>query len=99
MKYIYLITYPNNKIYIGQDIKDLFMTYIGSADDMLIQNDFTWEEKQDITIRKQILWYSQDASIEEVTQKETFYILKYRSNDPEIGYNQRIPRNLTTAST
>ncbi len=99
MKYIYLITYPNNKIYIGQDTKDLFMTYIGSADDNLIQRDFTWEEKQDLTIRKQILWYSQDANFEEVTQMEAHYILKYHSNDPQIGYNQRLPKNLTTAST
>jgi len=87
-----MITYPNGKIYIGQDVKELFMTYFGSSDEEYIQRDFIWNQITDFTIRKQILWSSQDASEEEITIKETEYILKFHSNDSNIGYNQRVPK-------
>ena len=88
MKVIYKIIYPNGKIYIGQDITDS-IGYFGSPDSRLIAKDFTGEERRDFTIRKQILWESEDASAKEVNQKEVEFIRKYRSNDPSIGYNQR----------
>jgi hypothetical protein len=91
MQYVYKITYPNGKIYIGQDTKDLFMTYFGSSDESYIKKDFTWEQMQDFSIRKQILWTSETATPKEVSQKETELILKYRSNEQEKGYNQRLP--------
>jgi hypothetical protein len=39
-------------------------------------------------IRKEIIWESETASIEEVYQKESEFIKKFRSNDPAIGYNR-----------
>lgn len=88
MKVIYKITYPNGKIYIGQDVTDS-INYFGSASSKLIEKDFTREQRRDFVIRKEILWESETASNEEVNKKEIDYILLFRSNDPSLGYNQR----------
>lgn len=87
MRVIYKITYPNGKIYIGKDLIDS-INYFGSADCKIIEKDFTREQRRDFTIRKEILWESEDASDKEVNQKEIEFITSYRSNDPAIGYNQ-----------
>jgi hypothetical protein len=87
LKLIYKITYPNGKIYIGQDITDS-ANYFGSASDELIAADFTREQRRDFTIRKEILWESETATNAEVSRKELEYILQLRSNDSEIGYNR-----------
>ena len=85
---VYKITYPNGKIYVGQDLTDS-INYFGSASSELIAKDFTRELRRDFTIRKEILWESELASRSEVSEKEIEFILKYKSNDPAIGYNQR----------
>ena len=90
MKVIYKITHPNGKIYVGKDVTDN-INYFGSADTKLIEKDFTKEQRKSLTIIKEILWESETASDKEVSQKEVELILKYNSNDPEIGYN-RWPR-------
>jgi hypothetical protein len=87
MKVVYKITYPNGKIYVGQDVTDS-INYFGSASDTLIAKDFTREERRDYVIRKQVLWESEDASNAEVNRKEVEFILDLRSNDPAVGYNQ-----------
>jgi hypothetical protein len=87
MKYVYKITYPNGKIYIGKDlIGDV--NYFGSANGRLIAEDFTAEQQRDFTIRKETLWESDTASDQEVNLKEVEYIRAFRSNDPAIGYNR-----------
>jgi hypothetical protein len=88
MKVIYKITWPNGKIYIGQDVTDS-IGYFGSPTSKLIEKDFTREQRRDITIRKEILYESETASNEEVNQKEIEFIKRYSSNDPAIGYNLR----------
>lgn len=87
MKVIYKITYPNGKIYVGKDLTGS-INYFGSADSRLIEKDFSKEQSKDITIRKQILWESEDASDSEVNQREIEFIKKLKANDPEIGYNR-----------
>lgn len=87
MKVIYKITYPNGKIYIGQDRTDS-IHYFGSAGSKLIERDFTREQRRDFTIRKEILWESETATRAEISQKEIEFIRENRSNDPEVGYNQ-----------
>lgn len=87
MKVIYKITYPNEKIYIGKDLTDS-INYFGSANNELIEIDFTREEKIDFTIRKEILWKSETATDKEVNSKEVDYINHYNSNDPSVGYNR-----------
>ena len=87
MKVIYKITYPNGKIYIGKDLTDS-INYFGSANNALIEGDFTREQKRDFTIRKEILWESDTATDKEVSKKEVEFINHYKSNNPEVGYNQ-----------
>jgi hypothetical protein len=87
MNVIYRITYPNGKIYIGQD-RTNSINYFGSASSDLIAKDFTWEQRQSFTITRDILWASESATRAEVNQKEIEFIRLYRSNDPTIGYNQ-----------
>jgi len=86
MKWIYKITYPNGKIYIGKDLTGTFR-YFGSPDNKFLEKDFTDEEKKDFMIRREILWQSDDATDTEVNKKEVEFIRKYKSNDPSIGYN------------
>ena len=87
MKVIYKITYPNGKIYIGKDLTGT-LNYFGSADSSIIERDFSDEERRDITVRKEILWASQEATDGEVNKKEVEYILLYKSNDLTVGYNR-----------
>jgi hypothetical protein len=60
MKVIYKITYPNGKIYIGKDLTDT-IDYFGSPDSRLIEKDFTREQRRDFTVRKEILFESEDV--------------------------------------
>jgi hypothetical protein len=57
LKVIYMITYPNNKIYVGKDVTDS-PNYLGSPSHALIAADFSREERRDFTIRKEFLWES-----------------------------------------
>jgi len=93
---IYKLTYPNGKIYIGQDRTDC-IDYMGSANSELVEKDFTQEERKDFTLRKEIIWVSEPISKAEInsaenrskiTKKENELILLYQSNNPEIGYNK-----------
>ena len=73
MKVIYKITYPNGKIYICKDLTDS-INYYGSANDKLIEQDLTREERRNFTIRKEIFWNSETA-----TNKEVEYIMYHKS--------------------
>jgi hypothetical protein len=97
MMVIYKITYPNGKIYVGQDRTDS-INYFGSASNELIAKDFTREQQRDFLIRKEILWESETTTPAEVTAKEIEFILVLRSNDPAIGYN-RWPRAKVVSSS
>jgi hypothetical protein len=87
MNVVYRITYPNGKIYVGQD-RTNSINYFGSASDALIAKDFTPEQRQSFSVTRDILWQSETASRAEVTQVEIEYILRLRANDPSVGYNQ-----------
>ena len=87
MNVIYKITYPNGKIYVGQD-RVGSIRYFGSPNSKVIAADFTPEQYRDFTVRRQILWESENATRAEVTAKEVEYIRSLRSNDPAIGYNR-----------
>jgi hypothetical protein len=87
MNIVYRITYPNGKIYIGQD-RTNSINYFGSASSDLIAKDFSPEQRRSFTITRDILWESETASRSEVTQVEIEFIRRYRSNDASVGYNQ-----------
>jgi hypothetical protein len=85
-KIVYKITYPNGKIYVGQDRTDN-INYFGSAQSRLIARDFTREERANFSVTRQVLWESVDASNDLVSRMEVEFILKLRANDPAVGYN------------
>ena len=87
MKIVYKITYPNGKIYIGQDLTDS-INYFGSADNEFVAKDFSREQRRDFTVRREILWESETATDHEVDAKEVEFIRQFKSNDPAIGYNR-----------
>lgn len=67
-----MITYPTRKIYIGKDSVGSHR-YFGSPDMDIINKGFETlpaEVRKDYTIRKQILWESEDCSESELSQKE-----------------------------
>ena len=94
MSVVYRITYPNGKIYIGQDVTDS-INYFGSASNALVAKDFTDELRRSFTVTRDILWQSDTATRAEVTLMEVEMIRHYRSNDPAIGYNRTPPFSIT----
>jgi hypothetical protein len=84
---IFKTTFPNGKIYIGQDRTDSYF-YIGSFDHDYLNSDFTRDEIKDFTIRKQIIWEAENVIRTEVTKIENKLITQYQSNNPLIGYNK-----------
>jgi len=85
---IYKITFPNGKIYVGKDIggSGHSLRYFGSWNNALVAQDFTKEQLSNFTLRKEILFESNDKN--EVSKKEGEFILALRSNETSIGYNQ-----------
>ena len=90
MKQVYKITYPTGKIYIGKDSVGSYR-YFGTPDIETVNADFLDlpdEVRKDYTVRKEILWESEDCTEAELSAKEVEFIRKFQSNDPEIGYNR-----------
>ncbi len=90
MKQIYKITYPTGKIYIGKDSVGSHR-YFGSPNMDIINDDFATlpvEVRKDYSIRKEILWESEDCTESKLSQMEVRYIREFRSNDPAVGYNR-----------
>ena len=88
---VYKVTYPNGKIYIRVDHLDLKGSYFGSPSRSTgreIDADFTPEELRDFTVRKEILWESEDASKAEATKVEAEWIQGLQSNNPAVGYKR-----------
>lgn len=85
---VYKITFPNGKIYIGKDIGGTghSLRYFGSWDNKLVEADFSKEDLLDFSLRKQIIFESNDK--DDVSKKEYEYINQYKSNDPTVGYNK-----------
>jgi hypothetical protein len=92
---IYKITFPNGKIYVGKDIggSGHSLRYFGSWNNALVAQDLTKEQLSDFTLRKEILFESNDKN--EVSKKEGEFILALRSNEATIGYNQTHRRRVT----
>ncbi|MBU2891107.1 GIY-YIG nuclease family protein [Celeribacter halophilus] len=84
---VYKLTFPNGKIYVGMDIggSGHSLRYFGSWNNDLVEADFSTEELRDFTLRKEILFESDDKN--EVRREEMRLICALQSNNPEIGYN------------
>jgi hypothetical protein len=85
---VYKITFPNGKIYVGKDEGEPghSLRYFGSWDNARVEKDFSISELKDLTLRKQILFESDDKL--EIRKKESELIRTLKSNEPSIGYNQ-----------
>jgi hypothetical protein len=94
MKWVYRITYPNGKIYVGKDLTGS-VGYFGSPSSEYVAKDFTFEQMKDMTIRREIIWSSETATDEEVNKKEVELILANDSNNPFKGYN-KLPKHKGT---
>ena len=90
MNIVYRVTYPNGKIYIGQD-RTNSINYFGSASSALIARDFTEDQRRSFTITRDVLWQSDTATRTEVTRIENDLIRQHQANNPNIGYNQHPP--------
>lgn len=84
---VYRITYPNGKIYVGQD-RTNSINYFGSASPALIAADFSAEQRQSFTVTRDILWHSPSATRAEINRMEVHFIVALRANDPVVGYNR-----------
>ncbi|MCU0930536.1 MAG: GIY-YIG nuclease family protein [Serpentinimonas sp.] len=87
---VYRITYPNGKIYVGQD-RTNSINYFGSASSALIAADFSPEQRKSFTVTRDILWEADAATRAEINRVELDFILALRANDPAVGYNRWPP--------
>jgi len=94
---VYKLTFPNGKIYIGKDIggSGHSLRYFGSWDDDIVADDFSITELRDFTLRKEILFESNNKS--DVSRKEVELIVQLGSNNPYIGYKRRPKYRATTS--
>jgi len=85
---VYKITFPNKKIYVGMDIRmgGHSMRYFGSWNNDLVEQDFTNEQLADFTLRKQILFESDDQAEKRKMEEELIKALG--ANNPAVGYNR-----------
>jgi len=85
---VYKITFPNGKIYIGKDVgyDGHTIRYFGTWNYRAVEADFTKEELTDFTIRREILFESDNRK--EVGQREMELIVEQQANNPSIGYNR-----------
>ncbi len=86
-KVVYRITYPNGKIYVGLDLTDTTLYFGSSSAKANIAADFTPAQRRDFSIRKEILWESQEATDAQARAMEVKLIRELRSNDSAVGYN------------
>ncbi|MFB2550690.1 GIY-YIG nuclease family protein [Ensifer soli] len=84
------ITYPNGKIYVGQD-RTRSILYFGSPARHRVAADFSADQYRDFSVRREILWESDSASRAELTAMELEWIRRFGSNDPAVGYNRWPP--------
>ena len=87
MKWIYKITYPNGKIFVGKDLTGS-INFFGTAESETVEQDFSFEEIMSFTIKRDLLWWSTEASDDELNQKELEFISSLDSHNPSIGYNR-----------
>jgi hypothetical protein len=63
------------------------MRFIGNTKSELFAQDFTAEQLRDFTIRREIIWESENSPQSMLDQKEMEFIEEYNSRDPTTGYN------------
>lgn len=89
--YVFKITFPDGKIYIGLTTKDINKSYYGYG-----SKSYRALVKSvgKTNLEKDILCYCKD--LDELASKETHYIKKYDSTNPLIGHNKCIGQHPNT---
>lgn len=91
--YVYKITYPNGKIYIGIDFSKTPCPwqYLGSSTNQQLQIDCdNWRKKYNSwEIQQEILFESTTCTVSELRKIEQEQIIAHQANHPKIGYNLR----------
>ncbi|TXT44965.1 MAG: hypothetical protein FD137_1466 [Spirochaetes bacterium] len=85
---VFKLTFPNRKIFIGKDEKG-FLTYFGGFNQEEVESDYRNIVMPSFTIKKEILWESENAEEAEIDAVVESYIRMFRSDDPRFGYNSR----------
>jgi hypothetical protein len=85
-KQVYKITYPKGKIYVGMDLTGSLL-YLGSpgAHEKIAAHLELERNRFDLTLRKEILWESEEVTDAEVRTMEIKIIRETRANDPAVG--------------
>jgi hypothetical protein len=76
------------RAYVGLDLTGTTLYFGSPSVKAEIAADLTSEQRQDLTIRKEIIWESMDATDSEARAVGLRLIRELRANDPEIGYNR-----------
>ena len=83
---VFKLTFPNGKIFVGSDLQDR-VTYFGNVDPELVARDMTPRQRNDVVLRREVIWESDTATAEEVATVEAAYIRALGADDPAMGYN------------
>lgn len=93
---IYKITFPNNKVYIGQTTQSLKKRFYSHKNDAIHKRDIT-EFSNGSRIGRAIRKYGLELkqfeiidrgdSVEDLNNKETYWIEYYNSTNSDFGYN------------
>ncbi len=94
--YVYKITFPNGKIYVGADwgrqamlnVVSYFGSFKASQEQILIDHKEHLKSKT-FTITKTILYETFNQTPAHIRQKEREFIRALNAKDPKIGYNKR----------
>lgn len=79
--FIYKTIFPNGKIYIGQTCKRVHIKYLGSGTKV----HSYLKSNTDKELKREILRFCNNQK--ELDFFEMFYIKKFNSTNPKIGYN------------
>jgi hypothetical protein len=84
---VYKITYPIGMIYVGSDDTGSTFTYFGSpsATERIAADLAPWRD--DLVVRKDILWESDTESKADMLKNERERIVELGANDPAVAYN------------
>lgn len=94
--YVFKITFPNEKIYIGSDTASTarldFFKYFGSPlkakDEMLTEMGEYLTGVDAYVLKKEILHSQENVRVGDILQIEQQFIKALNGRDPDIGYNR-----------
>ena len=99
---IYLYTFPNGKVYVGQTRRDPKLRHREHLDPQTgPANSAFWKAYQEqgeplYEILERIEHEEVDTLVNMLNERETYYIEKYKSANPQYGYNVKVSGTAST---